>query len=147
MDKYTKAFERVHIIHKIFIIGYFSLAAILFLGGFVGLIISGIRNMDFLLSLSLILGFGGPVLMWILYIACIQWLWDKKIAGRKKELINSNLSADEIMEFGKRLRTDLFSVAIEKRCKELGLEGVPEWCVRDGILPQKEDIKDIGEQK
>ena len=68
---------------------------------------------------------------------------EKKI----KELINSNLSADEIMEFGKRLRTDLFSVAIEKRCKELGLEGVPEWCVRDGILPQKEDIKDIGEQK
>lgn len=147
MDKYTKAFKRVHIIHKIFIIGYFSLAAILFLGGFVGLIISGIRNMDFLLSLSLILGLGGPVLMWILYIACIQWLWDKRIDRQKRDLLNSSLSAGEILEFGRRLNTDLFSAALDKRCKELGLEGVPEWCVRDGILPQKEDIKDIGEQK
>lgn len=44
--------------------------------------------------------------MWILHIACIQWLWDKRIDRQKRDLLNSKLFAGEILEFGRRLNTD-----------------------------------------
>lgn len=65
---------------------------------------------------------------------------DKKRKALDMELENSTLTADEILQLGKEVKTDLFGIALSKRVKELGLERVPEWCVRDGVLPVKSDL-------
>lgn len=135
MDKYYRKYKKLLIIHKIFIIGYCVIAALAFLGGLVGIIISAIRNIDSLIAMCGILTLVVPIVMLILYLVCFQWLWDKRYDRMDSELCSSNLSSNEILELGKKLKRDLFSVAVDKRCKELGMESVPEWCVRDGVLP------------
>ncbi len=135
MDKYYRKYRNLIVIHKTFIIGYCAIAALSFLGGLVGIIICAIRNLDSLITVCVILTLVVPIVMLILYLVCFQWLWDKRYDRLNSELRSSSLSANEILELGKKLKRDLFSVAVDKRCKELGLESVPEWCVRDGVLP------------
>lgn len=57
-------------------------------------------------------------------------------------VFDSNVPAEEILELGRENKIDLINVAIKARCmNELGLQGVPEWCARDQILPTEEDIE------
>lgn len=56
-------------------------------------------------------------------------------------LEKGNFSAEEILLIGEKINVNLFSKALSVRCKELGLESIPEWCVRDGVLPTKKDVE------
>ena len=59
-----------------------------------------------------------------------------------KQMVKDNImTADDVLKLGKEMGIDLFNLAVEVRCiKELGLEGVPEWCARDGVLPTADQI-------
>lgn len=49
---------------------------------------------------------------------------------------NGNFSAEEILILGDKINVNLFDIALRVRCRELGLSSIPEWCVRDGVLPE-----------
>ena len=58
------------------------------------------------------------------------------------KLIDSGIDADSLLAFGTKYNIqNTFPRALELRLKELGSVNVPEWCVRDGVLPTMEDIK------
>lgn len=76
-----------------------------------------------------------PIVMWVVYLVAIASGKDKAKEKLDSELMESNLSADEVMEIGEKLKLDLFGVAAVKRAKELGVDHLPEGCLRDGILP------------
>lgn len=61
------------------------------------------------------------------------------------ELVNTGIDAETLLAFGTKYNIqNTFSRAMEVRLKELGGAKVPEWCVRDGVLPTMEDIKKAG---
>lgn len=111
-----------------------------FLGGITGIIISVIKN-----NFSSIYLFG-PVSLFIpivLMVGYFIWLATADLKRRDKfvsSLYNSDLSAEEVLIIGKKEDLDLFSIALDIRCrKELKLNGVPEWCARDGVLPNMKE--------
>jgi len=99
--------------------------------------IAGIIMFDspVMLILSVAVIVGVPVLCFKLYFAFSKRK-DKKIEELRKMIFDNVNTADEVLKLGKENDIDLFSIAMEVRCfKELGLNGVPEWAARDGVLP------------
>lgn len=123
---------------KIFKLVTIIVAVASFLGGLTGVIISSVTNDFSKLSLFCIMMVVVPLLLYFCYL-----IWLFTASGRKyNQLIlglrESKLSAEEILHLGKETGLDLFSVALEIRCiKELKMKSIPEWCVRDGVLPEK----------
>lgn len=141
METFIKKYKKLLTRKKILTIGWFALMALALLGGLTGIIIGGARNNDSIFTLSIQLGLILPVAMWVAYLIFLVASKDKKRKALDLELENSALSAEEILQLGTALKIDLFGVALNKRVKELGLAYVPEWCVRDDVLPTKEDVE------
>ena len=89
----------------------------------------------------MVLGFVVPVVMWFVFLVANISGKDKAREKLDSELMESNLTADEVMELGDKLKLDLFGVAAVKRAKELGIDHLPEGCLRDRILLTKEESK------
>ena len=139
MDEYLKKYKIMIIKRKIFTIAYFTAVLLIFVGALACIIIGAIRSIDFLIPLGVILSIIAPVVLFFLYLILQTAFLDKKRKRLDTALENSGLSADEILIMGNKLNIDLFGVAVSKRVRELGLKGVPEWCVRDGVLPTERD--------
>lgn len=142
METYYKKYKRLLNFHKISVILYFVMALFLLIGCLVGICVCSGKNTDSLIGFFVILGIVGPVVMFFVYIFCIQSLWNKRLEKQNNELKYSDLSAEEIIELGMLLKTNLYSIALEKRCNELGIDHVPEGYIRDAILPKAEDFAD-----
>lgn len=140
MDIYFRKYKRFLSMRKAIAIIYFAIMAILFLTGICGIIVCGMHNTDSFLALFIIIGLVLPIAMWTIYLIIIAKGNDSKRELLNQELENSSLSADDIMKMAEELKIDLFSVAIKKRAKELGIEQIPEWCFRDGDLPTKDNL-------
>lgn len=140
MEQFEKKYKRLKLKKIAFVCIYFGLMALAFLSGLTGVIVCGAKNIDTMLSLFAVLGFVLPIVMWVVYLVAIASGKDKAREKLDSELMESNLSADEVMEIGDKLKFDLFGVAAVKRAKELGIDHLPEGCLRDGILPTKDDF-------
>ncbi len=140
MEQFEKKYKRLKLKKKALICTYFGLMALAFLTGLTGIIICGIKNTDAKFSFFMILALVLPIVMWVLFLIAIIPGKDKAREKMDAELMESNLSSDEVMEIGDRLKLDLFGVAAVKRAKELGIDHLPEGCFRDRILPTKEDM-------
>ena len=133
LKKYKKAAACERVCKKL-IIPSFILEGIL---GVIGIVASANSHNGFLLNLAMISFFVIPFST-IFFFFFIQYIAIKKKTALEKELFDSKVLAEDILELGKENGIDLFSVALEARCfHELGLTGVPEWCVRDAELPTK----------
>ena len=140
MEQFEKKYKRLKLKRIAFVCIYFGLMALAFLSGLTGVIVCGAKNIDTMLSLFAVLGFVLPIVVWVVYLVAIASGKDKAREKLDSELMESNLSADEVMEIGDKLKFDLFGVAAVKRAKELGIDHLPEGCLRDGILPTKDDF-------
>ena len=139
MEQFEKRYKRLKLKKKAFICIFFGLMALAFLTGIIGVIVCCIKNIDSMFSFFMILGFVVPVVMWVAYLIAIIPGKDKARDKLDAELMESNLTADEVMAIGDKLKLDLFGVASVKRAKELGIAHLPEGCLRDRILPTKEE--------
>ncbi len=140
MEQFEKKYKRLKLKKKAFICIYFGLMALAFLTGITGVIVCCEKNNETMISFFMVLGFVLPIVIWASYLVAIATGKDKAKEKLDSELMESNLSADEIMEIGDKCKFDLFGVAAVKRAKELGIDHLPEGCIRDGILPTKEDL-------
>lgn len=113
------------------------LAVASFLGGLTGVIISSVNNDFSRFSLFCILMLV-PLLLFFIYLIRLFTVSGRKYNQLILSLRESELSAEEILQIDKETGLDLFSVALEIRCKkELKMKSIPEWCVSDGVLPEK----------
>lgn len=140
MEQFEKKYKRMKLKKIAFVCIYYGLMALAFITGLVGMIVCDAKNIDKMISFFAVLGFVLPIVMWVAYLVAIASGKDKAKDKLDSELLESNLSADEVMEIGDKLKLDLFGVAAVKRAKELGIEHLPEGCIRDGILPTKDDL-------
>ncbi len=140
MDEFIKKYKKLLFMRKICTISYFMLMVLSFLAGLAGIITYGIHNQDAFLIASVLLCIAVPPVMIAIYLTVLVVGKDKKRKALDLELENSILTADEILRIGEALKIDLFYVALRKRAKELGIDRIPEWRVRDGILPSKDDL-------
>lgn len=122
---------------KVFKVVSVILAVASFLGGLTGVIISSVNN-DFSRFSSFCILMLVPILLFFTYLIRLFTVSGRKYNQLILSLRESEFSAEEILQIGKETGLDLFSVALEIRCiKELKMESIPEWCVRDGVLPEK----------
>lgn len=135
MEQFEKRYKGLKLKKRFFVCLYFGLMALAFLTGFTGVIVCGIENIEETLTFFMILGFVVPVVMWFVFLVANISGKDKAREKLDSELMESNLTADEVMELGDKLQLDLFGVAAVKRAKELGIDYLPEGCLRDRILP------------
>lgn len=140
MEEFKQKYKRLIRRKKLLTIGYFAIIGLSFLAGLTGIIVVSVKNHFELLTLFVLLAIAVPAALWLIYLICLLAVKEKKREALDSELENSNISADDIMQMGQELKIDLFGVALSKRCKELGIEGAPEWCVRDGVLPTTENV-------
>lgn len=140
MEEFKQKYKRLIRKKKLLTISYFAIIGLSFLIGLTGIIVVSVKNHFELLTLFILLAIAVPAALWLIYLICLLAVKEKKREALNSELENSNLSADDIMQMGQELKIDLFGVALSKRCKELGIEGAPEWCVRDGVLPTAENV-------
>lgn len=140
MEEYKQKYKRLIRRKKLFTIGFFAIIGLSFISGLTGIIVVSVKNHFELLTLFVLLAIAVPAALWLIYLICLLAVKEKKRGALDLELESSNISADDIMQLGQELKIDLFGVALSKRCKELGIEGAPEWCVRDGVLPTAEDV-------
>lgn len=107
--------------------------------GVIGIVISAGTQIGWLLNLVMISFFAFPIIT-IFFFFFTQNIAYKKLKALEKELFTSKVPADDILKFGKENGIDLFNVALDARCiHELGMKGVPEWCARDSVLPDRKD--------
>ncbi len=142
MENFLKKYKRLKFRKKAFIITYFSLMFLLFITGLIGVCVCGIKNIGSPITFFAIMGFVLPIVMWIVYLIATMTGKDSARDKLDEELKESDLTADEVMNLGDELKIDLFGIAAIKRAKELGIDHLPEGCLRDRILPSKEDLKD-----
>lgn len=140
MEQFEKKYKILRLKKKAFICIYFGLMVLAFITGLTGIIVCAAKNIDKMISLFAVLGLVLPIVMWVVYLVAILLRKDKAREKLDSELLESNLSADEVMEIGEKYKFDLFGVAAVKRAKELGIDHLPEGCLRDRILPTKEDL-------
>ena len=138
--QFEKKYKRLRLKKRAFICIFFGLMALAFLTGLTGVIVCAVKNIEAMISFFVVLGLVLPIVMWVAYLVAIASGKDKAKDKLDAELMESNLSADEIMEIGEKCKFDLFGVAAVKRAKELGIDHLPEGCLRDGILPTKDDL-------
>ena len=122
---------------KLVTVATFGLGALALVGGLAGVIVSVVNDDYTYFSLFAVIAFVVPIALFIGYII---WEW---VLGSKshdkfiQSLKDSGLSAEELLQVGKATKTDLFSLALYIRCvEELNMDGVPEWCARDGVMPE-----------
>lgn len=140
MEQFEKKYKRLKLRRKTLLCIFFGLMALVFITGLTGVIVCAAKNIDRMFSFFMIVGFVLPIVMWVAFLVVIAPGKDKAKEKLDSELMESNLSADEIMEIGEKCKFDLFGVAAVKRAKELGIDHLPEGCLRDGILPTKDDL-------
>lgn len=141
VQKYTNLCHRYQKTNRTIRIVIIIVCVVSFLGGIAELIYSAVKN-DF--SKLYLFGIFSLIIPIVLFIGYLIWL---ATSGSKRHdqfiarLYDSNLSAEEVLQIGNTVGMNLFSLALEIRCiKELKLSGVPEWCARDGVLPDKNQI-------
>lgn len=118
---------------------FWVLIVLLIVIGIAGVIASSVMGKFNYLPVFCIIGFVLPIVFAI--SAVIGIVKNSSNSNKINDiLLDNKLSADEIMSVGKRLNINLFSLALTVRCKELGLSKVPEWCVRDSVLPTKKEV-------
>lgn len=139
MEKFIVKYRKLLRRQKLFTVCYIVFMALELLGTLAGIIISGITGTDSLLTISVILFIVGPLVLVFFHVFVIRTLQSNKRKELDAEIYDSELNADEIMQVGAELKISLFSVALKKRVFELGLDFVPEGCIRDEILPTKKD--------
>ena len=66
-------------------------------------------------------------------------MWRKPGCKANSKLIERN-NIYEGIEKSYKVEAYVNDFVIEKRCKELGLKGVPAVCARDGIMPTEDMI-------
>ena len=139
MEEVTSKIRKILRIKKLRNVCFSSLTVLLIIIGIVGMIVTSVRGEFNYLPLFCVIGVVLPI---ALLIISIIWLmkFDNGSERIEKILLESKLSADEIMSIGKKFNIDLFSLALTVRCKELGLSSVPEWCARDGVLPTQKEV-------
>ena len=84
----------------IILIGLMVLA---FLTGLTGMIVCDAKNIDTRISFFAVLGLVLPIVMWVVYLVAIASGKDKAKEKLDSELMESNLSADEVMEIGEKI--------------------------------------------
>ena len=139
MEQFEKKYKSLRLKKIMFVCIYFGLMVLAFLTGLTGAIVCCIQNTYTMFSIFMILGLVIPIVMWVVYLITIASGKDKAREKLDSELMESNLSAEEIMEIGDKLKIDLFGIASVKRAKELGIDHLPEGCFRDRILPAKDE--------
>lgn len=144
MEQFEKKYKGLRKKKKAFIFIFFGLMVLAFITGLTGMVVYNGKNADRMINFFAVLGFVLPIVMWVAYLIAIAPGKNKAKDKLDAELMESNLSADEVMEIGKKTGFDLFGVASVKRAKELGIDHLPEGCLRDGILPTKEDFLNPG---
>lgn len=140
MEQFEKKYKRLRLKKKVFIFIFFGLMALAFLTGLTGIIVCGVQNNETMITFFAVLGLGLPIVMWVAFLIASVARKDKAKEKLDLELMESNLSADEIMKIGDKYHFDLYGVASVKRAKELGIDHLPEGCLRDRVLPTKEDL-------
>lgn len=140
MEQFEKKYKRLKLKKKTFICIYFGLMALAFITGLTGMIVCDAKNIETMISFFAVMGLVLPIVMWVAYLIAIASGKNKEKEKLDSELLESNLSADEVMEIGDKLKIDLFGVASIKRAKELEIDNLPEGCLRDRILPTKDDL-------
>ena len=138
VQRYIAICHRYKMMGKITKIAVIAVSAVAFIGGMAGIIRSAVNEDYSSFSFYVVMGVVFPI---VLLIGYVIWLATSDIKRHNKFLANlydSNLSADEVLQIGEKAGMNLFSVAADIRCKkELKMKGVPEWCARDGVLPDK----------
>lgn len=109
--------------------------AVLILASLVFFVVLGAKGNDFM-SFWGILYFALPLITITVFLV-IAFRKDKLKEQLYADLEEGHFSAEEILLIGDKIRVNLFDAALRKRCNELGLSTVPEWCVRDGVLPDE----------
>ncbi len=140
MEEFEKKYKKLKLKKKALLCIFFGLMVLAFLTGFTGVIVCAVKKIETMFSLFMILGFVLPIVMWVVFLVATALGKDKAREKLDAELMGSTLSADEIMEMGDKLKFDLFGVASVKRAKELGIDHLPEGCIRDRVLPTKDDL-------
>lgn len=140
MEEFIRKYRKFIFVRRLFYIVCFGIMAVAFLGGLAGVVICSVKNDFSKFSLCMVIALVVPIVLWILFLISIARGKEKKRAVLDKELEESSLTADEVMKLGETVKLNLFNVAATKRCRELGLDEVPEWVVRDGVLPTENDI-------
>ncbi len=137
-SKYLTEYKKAETANRIWFKLTIPLYVLSLLLGATGIVIGAVRHMDWLLNLSGISVFVLPCIP-IFFVFITHRTASRKMEALKKALFESKTLAEDILTLGKENGIDLFGVALEARCfHELGLKGVPEWCARDGMLPEKE---------
>lgn len=118
-----------------------AVCIIAFWGGMAGIICCVANNNYRYFSLFASISLAVPIVILVGYFIWLATGSSKRQEKFRKMLYDSNLSAEEVLQIGKAVGMDLFAIALDIRCKkELKLPGVPQWCARDGVLP--DSIKD-----
>jgi len=133
MDELVKVFNRKMKVRRVVTTALMTLFLLAFLLSTVAFVIMAAQRNN-LMILWGVLSILFPVLCVVTFIVS-QTLKEKMLKKLHEDLVTSNYSADEIMEIGDKTNINLFDVALEIRCKELGLTEVPVWCIHDGVLP------------
>lgn len=140
MELFEKKYKRLIRKKKVFACLFLVLIIGAFLTGLTGFIVCAVKNNDSMLVFFAVLGFAVPIVMLVAYLVATMTGKDKAKETLDSKLLKSELSADEVLKLGENLNLDLFGIAALKRAKELGLEHLPEGCIRDRILPTKDDL-------
>ena len=138
MDKkLLKKYKRVTRADTAVLISLLSISSLSILAGICGVFCASTPFMRVLFGFA-------AVCVPILSI-CVYMIFKKHYDSVKNKFFDTvrkgSLTADEVITLGSKNNLDLFGLALEIRCKkELGSEGIPEWCVRDGVLPTADQI-------
>ena len=129
--KYNRKLKRRKAIRVLLL----AVDAVLILASLVFFVVLGAKGNDFM-SFWGILYFALPLITITVFLV-IAFRKDKLKEQLYADLEEGHFSAEEILLIGEKIRVNLFDAALRKRCDELGLSAVPEWCVRDGVLPDE----------
>ncbi len=132
-NKTAAAFERVY---KKLLLPLLIFELVL---GAIGIIVSVFGKNGFLLTLVSISFLVIPFVTLFSFFF-VQNITNKKKKALEKELFDSKILSDDILNNGKENGIDLYRIALRARCfHELGWIHVPEWCEKDRIMPTEKD--------
>ena len=139
-SKYLKDYKKAASVCKLWPKRMILLIVLSLILSMTGFAVGAVGHLDWLMNLSGLAVFVCPFGLFFLFFF-VQRGAGKKLDTLNKELFESKMLAEDILTLGREQGIDLFDVALEARCiHELGMKGVPEWCFRDGILPEKKDL-------
>lgn len=138
MDDLIRQFNRRRKLRKFLYITIAILDILAIIAGFVLLIVFAMQGNQ----LANVFGgiSGGLFVISLIVFFVVLFRKDKLIEQLYSDIETGDFTAEEILQIGAKTKINLFNMALVKRCKELGLKSVPEWCVRDGVLPERNDF-------